>query len=78
MHVKGVAILLQGCMKEFSVRTQLIIDGWDVKGACWKRLASNPGLNHISTAECDYFQENKNSMAEFPGTAVGFLLLKME
>jgi len=28
--------------------------------------------------KCDYFQENKNSMAEFPGTAVGFLLLKME
>jgi len=49
-----------------------------VTGTCWKRLASNPGLDHISTAECDYFQENNNSMAEFPGTADGFVLLKME
>jgi len=45
MHVKGVALLLEGCMKEFSVWTQLIIDGWNVKGTCWKRMASNPGLN---------------------------------
>lgn len=57
---------------------QLITRGGIMTERCWKRLASNPGLDHISTAECNCFQENNNSMAEFPGTAVGFVLLKME
>lgn len=64
-------------MKELSVGMQLITQGGSTTETRWERLASHTFLDHIGPSECNYFQENNNSMAQFPGTAVGFVLLKM-